>query len=290
MLSSFSGRASPITKDAIIAAEHGKQVILDKPLAVSLEEADRVIDAVERNGVRLIPWAIHKAWTRRSARWQRSLPVARWACLGPSARCSSAIGCTDRAVWRSSIRTGEGLLMRQGPVQADIVRMLGGGLVRSVRATTSGGDPTRPINGGYAAFAEFENGASATMTYSGYGFFDSTELTFGVGLQGYPSDPQTNRRSHELIDSFADRAAEAALRTPAVTTHAPHRPAEQPAERRHAFFGFTLVSCERGDMRQTPTGLVVYSARGREDLPLSAGADWSQRYTTAELDLMYTAC
>ena len=39
---------------AIVAAEHGKQVILDKPLAVSLAEADRVIAAVEHNGVRLI--------------------------------------------------------------------------------------------------------------------------------------------------------------------------------------------------------------------------------------------
>jgi phthalate 4,5-cis-dihydrodiol dehydrogenase len=57
---------------------------------------------------------------------------------------------------------GEGLVLRQGPVHADICRMLGGGLVHSVRATTSSIDPKRPIEGSYTAFMEFENGAAAT--------------------------------------------------------------------------------------------------------------------------------
>ena len=60
-------------------------------------------------------------------------------------------------------------------------------------------------------------------------------------------------------------------------------------QRRHAFFGFTLVSCERGDIRQIADWHCYYTARGREDVALSAGPDWSQRYTTAELDLMYQA-
>jgi phthalate 4,5-cis-dihydrodiol dehydrogenase len=277
---------------AIVAAEHGKQVILDKPLAVSLEEADRVIAAVERNGVRLIVGHTQSL----DAPIRKMADIVASGALGRP-RTITTLFFSDwlyrpRSLDELDPAPGEGLLMRQGPVQADIVRMLGGGLVRSVRATTSAGEAARPINGGYAAFAEFENGASATMTYSGYGFFDSTELTYGVGLQGYPADPQTNRRSHELIDSFADRTAEAAFKDAARYGNARRaQPAEgtnQP-ERRHAFFGFTLVSCEQGDIRQTPTGLAVYSARGREDLEVSAGADWSQRYTTAELDLMYTA-
>jgi phthalate 4,5-cis-dihydrodiol dehydrogenase len=35
-----------------------------------------------------------------------------------------------------------------------------------------------------------------------------------------------------------------------------------------AFFGWTLVSCERGDIRQSATGLYVYTEHGREERPL----------------------
>jgi phthalate 4,5-cis-dihydrodiol dehydrogenase len=44
----------------------------------------------------------------------------------------------------------------------------------------------------------------------------------------------------------------------AIPASAPHQP----------HFGLTLVSCERGDIRQSPDGLLVYSARGREEITL----------------------
>ena len=52
---------------AVLAAEHGKQIILDKPLGISMEEADRAIAAAERNDVRLLV-GHPKAWMRRSVR------------------------------------------------------------------------------------------------------------------------------------------------------------------------------------------------------------------------------
>src|SRR5436305_15160290 len=39
---------------AIAAAEHGKQVIADKPMALTLADCDAMIAAAERNGVRLL--------------------------------------------------------------------------------------------------------------------------------------------------------------------------------------------------------------------------------------------
>src|SRR3954453_19591318 len=39
---------------AIIAANHGKQVFCDKPMALSLDDCDRMIEAADRNGVRLV--------------------------------------------------------------------------------------------------------------------------------------------------------------------------------------------------------------------------------------------
>ena len=37
--------------------------------------------------------------------------------------------------------------------------------------------------------------------------------------------------------------------------------------RHQPFFGLNLVSCERGDIRQSPDGLYVYTEEGREEIP-----------------------
>jgi len=37
-------------------------------------------------------------------------------------------------------------------------------------------------------------------------------------------------------------------------------------------FGLTVVNCEHGDIRQSPTGLLVYSSEGRQEIGLSTGS------------------
>jgi len=59
-------------------------------------------------------------------------------------------------------------VFRQGPHQIDTVRLLGGGLVRSVRAQTGRWLAARPVPGYYTAFLEFENGTPATIMHNGY--------------------------------------------------------------------------------------------------------------------------
>jgi phthalate 4,5-cis-dihydrodiol dehydrogenase len=68
---------------------------------------------------------------------------------------------------------GSGVTWRQGPHQFDILRTIGGGLVRSVRAMTGTWDETRAVIGCHAAFLEFEDGAATTAIYSGYDHFNS---------------------------------------------------------------------------------------------------------------------
>jgi len=82
-------------------------------------------------------------------------------------------GADDRRLLRNLDRVkelvterGGGVLFSQGAHQVDIVRLLGGGRVASVRALTGAWDPVRPSEGAYAALLTFENGAFATIAYS----------------------------------------------------------------------------------------------------------------------------
>jgi phthalate 4,5-cis-dihydrodiol dehydrogenase len=158
-------------------------------------------------------------------------------------------------------RLGGGVTFRQGAHQFDILRLLGGGLVRSVRAKTLDWDPQRRAIGAHSAFLTFENGAVATAIYNGYGAFLSAELCWGIGELGDPLGIEqagaSRRRFHE---SSGDDELAAKRRRAAAGL--PERPAHQP------FFGWLIASCEGGDIRQSPDGLYVYTERGREEIAL----------------------
>jgi phthalate 4,5-cis-dihydrodiol dehydrogenase len=156
---------------------------------------------------------------------------------------------------------GGGVLYRQGPHQTDIVRGIGGGLVRSVRAVAGRWHPAFPdAEGDYTAFLEFQDGTAATMVFNGYGYFDVTELTWGIGEGGQEQDPLRPKRPRATgaVDTEA-KYAYADARAEAEQAHRGNR-------RRQPFYGLTLVSCERGDLRQSPDGLYVYTEDGREEV------------------------
>src|SRR6266545_4942689 len=79
---------------------------------------------------------------------------------------------------------GGGVTFRQGSHQFDLLRLIGGGLVRSVRAMTGRGDPERPTEDAHVVYMEFEDGTPASAVYSGADHFQTTELAFGIGEQG----------------------------------------------------------------------------------------------------------
>jgi phthalate 4,5-cis-dihydrodiol dehydrogenase len=56
-------------------------------------------------------------------------------------------------------------------------------------------------------------------------------------------------------------------------------------ELKQPFFGFILVSCEGGDIRQTPDGLLVYGKNERREITLPPG----RRGREAEVDELYNA-
>lgn len=269
-------------EQAILAADHGKHLIVEKPLAVSLDEADRLIAAVERNGVQLVVG--HSQSFEPSIRAMRAL--VRGGELGRVRMISS--WCFTDWLYRPrrpdelDETLGGGVVYRQGAHQLDIIRLIGGGLVRSVRATTGAWDRDRPGIGSYTAYLEFEDGAAATAVYSGYDGFQTTELT-GVDEAGQPVREFTTGRSRLSVRPAGPAADEMALKRARGFAGAPPEsaPGRVPSAgdegsssgsvrrtRHQAHFGLTVVSCEDGDIRQAPDGLLVYDEHGRRELPL----------------------
>jgi len=133
---------------AILAAEHGKQVIADKPMALTLDDCDAMIRAADRNGVRLL---IGHSQSLDSG-ILKMVEIVRSGVLGRPVMVASSY--YNEWLYRPRSRdeldpsTLEGnLVLRQGAVQLDIVRMLGGGMVRSIRGTTVVADPARRVEG-----------------------------------------------------------------------------------------------------------------------------------------------
>ncbi len=270
---------------AIVAAEHGKQVIADKPMALTLDDCDAMIRAADRNGVRLLIGHSQSL----DAAILKMVEIIRSGMLGRPIMIASSY--YNEWLYRPRSRdeldptTLEGnLVLRQGTVQVDIVRMLGGGMVRSVRGATVLADPARRIEGAYAAFLEFDDGTPATVVFDAHGHFDSAELTFGIGLQGRPRDRQANLGAHRQTRSFAMQDDEYAFKDATRVGGTRSRTGPDAPASKHQFFGLTVVSCERGAIRQSPEGIMVY---GRDTWHEEKFAP--RMYTEIELDLMYRA-
>ena len=68
---------------------------------------------------------------------------------------------------KHELATSRGVVLNQGPHHVDVVRLIGGGMVRSVRAMTGIWDKAREHEGSYTCYLEFEDGTPSTLVYSG---------------------------------------------------------------------------------------------------------------------------
>src|SRR4051812_15167377 len=162
----------------LAALAAGKHVVTEKPMSVGLEQAASMIDAADKAGRVLMVG--HSFSYETPIREMRRL--VRGGTLGPL-RMLHNWYFTDwiyrpRVADELETRLGGGIVMRQGAHQFDLIRLIGGGLVRSVRAMTGRWDMARPAEGAHTTVLEFEDGTVATAVYSGYDRFRSAELGF----------------------------------------------------------------------------------------------------------------
>lgn len=253
-------------EQAIAAARAGKAVLVEKPMALTVDECRAMAEAARVNAVPLIVGPSH-AFDAPVKYAQQLIESGIYGAV----RMITALNFTDylyrpRRPEELDSARGGGVVLSQAVHQVDVVRRLAGSAVRSVRGQTVACDPARPVEGAYTAFLTFQSGIIASLTYSGYGHFDSDALCDWVGETGRYRDPDdqgaARRRLHGL-----DAAAEAALRSDRGYGHASTE-AETPAAF-HEHFGFIVVGCENADLQLRPWGVLVHgnSDRVRHDLP-----------------------
>lgn len=238
-----------------IAAHHGKHVLVEKPMAVSLAECRAMIDAARRGGITLIVGHSH-SFDLPFLRTRELIAAGEYGRV----RMITAMNFTDflyrpRRPEELDTSKGGGVVFSQGAHQVDVVRLLAGGRARSVRAHTGAWDPARPTEGAYNAQMVFDDGTFASLTYSGYGHFDSDELVGWIGETGYRKEPTRygSARAARCLDmTEAEEVQLKRQRTYGMATASADRPVA------HNQFGMILASCEHADLRPLPTGVMIY--------------------------------
>ena len=259
----------------ITAARAGKHVICEKPMAVTLQQCDRMIRACEDAGVHYLQGhsKIYQAPMKAIRKVIKSGRLGRVVQI----HAANFNDWLQRPRLAPELDTtkGGGIVYRQGPHIIDIVRFIGGGMVDNVRGVSGRADRHFDTEGHFSALLEFDNGATATVTFNGYGYFDVTELTWGIGESGRV---QTGARSFPRADKPRLTGPANPARKRAVAHDRGDHGAGSAAkdERHQPFFGLSVVFCEKGVIRQAPDGIYVYTQKGREEISLNEGHGRSQ--------------
>lgn len=260
------------TEHVLMAARAEKHIIAEKPLAITLADAGRMIDAVDAAGVVMI--------VGQSQSYEPPIRAMRDVVRQKQLGCLRMINGWYFNDWLYRPRLpaeldtaqGGGVVYRQGAHHFDISRLIGGGLVRSVRATTGVWDARRPTEGSYVALLEFEDGAIANLVYSGYDHFQTVELT-GQTEAGTRVNPDLHQHaaSRRALEDAAAHGGDGDAALKARVGFGAGAPAHTEPPPYPSYFGLLVVSCERGDIRQSPDGLTVYGDRDRWTISLPPG-------------------
>lgn len=263
---------------ALMAARQGKHMVVRKPFGLTVEECQRVLDAAEQTGAKILAGGQTQGTNALVQEIRRMIvggelgelrAINMWAFTGWMLRPREPQEVDDAQ--------GGGIVWRQAPHQLETIRWLGGGLVRSVRAVTGNWRPERPKGTGYfTALLEFENGTPATITYNAYGYFDT------LGLLQWAEDKGVDERARfrrallagEIDESKGKETSrfgglvegESGPQIPWETGRAvvssrggPWLPGNQ---------GVFLMSFDRGDVRASADGLYVFGDDGLREITI----------------------
>lgn len=245
---------------AIAAAQAGKHLLVEKPMAVSVAEARSMVAAAKDNEICLMIGPSHGYDGPVSL----AANIVAAGDIG-QVRMIQAFNYTDfllrpRRPEELDRARGGGVVLSQATHQIDIVRRLTGSPVRSARAQLFDWDPDRPADGAYSAMLFFENGAVATLGYSGYAHYDSDALNGWVGEMGMPKAPETHARARNRLAGADEAAQKRGRGFGGLASGAAERPAA------HEHFGFVIASCDKADIELNSRGAILHSDASCEEL------------------------
>lgn len=252
-----------------LAARSGKHVLVEKPMALSLSHCQAMIDIARAAGIWMVVGHSHSF----DAPYLRTRALIESGRFG-QVRMITALNYTDflyrpRRPEELDTAQGGGVVFSQAAHQVDIVRLLGGGRVRSVRAVTGAWDPARKTEGAYSVLLTFEGGAFGTMTYSGYAHFDTDEFNHWIGELGQTREPERYGEARAKLKQIRSPEEEAALKnTRAYGSSTAASAAGNADPGAHNHFGLVVVSCDAADLRPMPSGVQVYGHDRRTLDPL----------------------
>ena len=177
------------------AAAAGKHVLVEKPMAISLEQGRAMVDAAQQAGVILLVGHSHSydAPIKRMRELIASGELGRIRMV--NTWCFTDWLYRPRRPDELDAEQGGGVTFRQGSHQFDVIRLLCGGRASSVRAKTFDWNPSRQAIGAHIVFLEFDNGAAATAVYNGYGGFASMDLCSDISEWGFHQPVQQRQRT-----------------------------------------------------------------------------------------------
>ena len=252
-------------QQAIMALAAGKHVLVEKPLALTLDDCDAVIDAAERSRSHLIVGHTH-AYDPNIRAMQRMVHNGDIGRLGMiTAFNYTSFLYRPRRPEELDTAQGGGILFNQVTHQIEIARLIGGDEVRSVRANVGILDPTRPTEGNCIAFLEFENGAAASLIYSSYDFFDSDEFHDWIGESGILKEPNQHGAMRRRLLSGDTPEPElqkdlgyGGRPLPTELPHLPH-------------FGTFIITGSEGELRLSADSIIKYDQDGAHHMPVERG-------------------
>ncbi|MEK9659545.1 MAG: Gfo/Idh/MocA family oxidoreductase [Chloroflexota bacterium] len=251
----------------------GKNVLIEKPMTIDMESAKAMVESAERAGV-LLGVNVKHSFEPRVLRLRQ---YARTGQFGELRMLNS----WRYANWLYRPRTpeeltpewGGGILWRQGPHQFDILRTIGGGMVRSVRGTVGVWDPSRRVAGAHTAFLDFQEGTVANAVFSGYDHFDSRELISGLGASRARGYAKARFELRAAQGPGWEAAAAREERYGGMRSGQGDAPAPARGEGSWIIGGPLIASFDHADVCFSAKGLEVFDDQNRFEIDLTSPED-----------------
>ncbi len=244
-------------------------MIVEKPMAVTIEETDRMVAAAAECGVHLV--AAHTSSYSLPVRAMRKIAAAE---LG-TVRSVLMWSYMD---WMLRARTPEELSAEAGQRHRASSRPASDRRAAFARRRQTAQrarhhgilDARTHDSRFYSAFFEFENGTSATITLNGYGYFMAGEVMPGqLDHWRYNDDDRIALRKAMRSGSRDEEKEKEEFRIGGRRDPTVKGAESGPTPWGPVDLGMLVVTCDRGDMRHSAHGVYVYGDEGRREVGLS---------------------